>query len=115
MSNIEVGYYLRIFGMITKVTAIDKDYIDVNNKELICIPKSSLKYTIYKHSKNIIDLIEVGDYVNGYPVASMYGCTGVCLNINYQKHGISQIVEIQDIKSIVTKEMYKSIEYRVGE
>ena len=109
MSNIEVGYYLRIFRMITKVTAIDEDYIDIDNKELSCIPKSSLKYTIYKHSKNIIDLIEVGDYVNGEPVEEIVIATDefeITTTTEY-------LTNVEDIKSIVTKEMFLNAEYRV--
>lgn len=125
MSNIEVNEYVRLARNqgINKIIEIEEDgflilddfiadeWGDVTDR----ISPQDIDEEILNHSKNIIDLIEVGDYVNGYPVASMYGCTGVCLNINYQKHGISQIVEIQDIKSIVTWEMMKSVEYRVGE
>ena len=61
-----------------------------------------------KSSSNIIDLIEVGDYVNG-------------CRVNYvnKKHkelyvGIEDItIYEKDIKSIVTKEMFSSVEYRV--
>ena len=115
MSNIEVGDYLRIFGMITKVTAIDEDYIDVDNKELICIPKSSLKYTIYKHSKNIIDLIEVGDYVNGVKVANCGKGVFVRRIVQLENNYVITNVDDCKVRSIVTKEQFKSIEYKVGE
>ena len=113
MSNIEVGDYLRIFGMITKVTAIDEDYIDVDNKELICIPKSSLKYTIYKHSKNIIDLIEVGDYVNGVKVANCGKGVFVRRIVQLENNYVITNVDDCKVRSIVTKEQFKSIEYEV--
>lgn len=63
---------------------------------------------IIKHSKNIIDLIEVGDYVNGKYVKE----------INQYKDGKSiialiGIIDEQDIKSIVTKKQFKSVEYEV--
>ena len=67
---------------------------------------------IEKHSKNIIDLIEVGDYVNGYPVAVVFP-SEVRLNINYQEHGISQIVWADEIKSIVTKEQFENATYNI--
>lgn len=115
MSNIEVGDYLRISGKIAKVTAVDENYIDVDNEELIGIPKNTLKYIIYNHSKNIIDLIEKDDYVNGCRVYEVEE-RGITV---YQEVENSSIdynwIPIDEIKSIVTKEMYKSIEYRVGE
>ena len=65
---------------------------------------------IVKHSKNIIDLIEEGDYVNGKYVEK----------IEQYKSGKSiialiGIIENEDIKSIVTKEQIKQIEYRIKE
>ena len=65
---------------------------------------------IIKSSPNIIDLIEVGDYVNG------------CMVIN-KKDDTIQIIQLiipfdlkeKDIKSIVTKEQFESMEYRIGE
>lgn len=73
-----------------------------------------------KHSKNIIDLIEVGDYVNGQEVVTVYG---------YDEDGNDRddkgIIEVDDdyaygvyledinIVSIVTKEQFASMEYRL--
>lgn len=63
---------------------------------------------IVKHSKNIIDLIQVGDYVNGKYVKE----------INQYKDGKSiialiGIIDEEDIKSIVTKQQFESIEYKI--
>ena len=67
---------------------------------------------IVNHSKNIIDLIEVGDYVNGYKVLNVYDNYIEINNpellydcIVYEK------VRENNIKSILTKEQYKSVEY----
>ena len=73
---------------------------------------------VIKHSKNIIDLIEVGDYVNGYKVIDKdYEGEMICLLMpfNEENQSIYNIVWNTKyfIKSIVTKEMYKSIEYRL--
>lgn len=64
---------------------------------------------IVKHSKNIIDLIEEGDFVNGYRVEDI-GRTfvNVATGSNYFQDPI-----IFDIKSIVTKEQFYNMEYRV--
>ena len=72
---------------------------------------------IVNHSKNIIDLNEVGDYVNGELVTSVYDENKedeqIQIEVNNQGNYTYYINE--DIKSIVTKEQFKSIEYRVGE
>ena len=65
---------------------------------------------IIKSSPNIIDLIEVGDYVNGLKVQG----------VNNEIKGFGTIVFDKDnsimedyIYSIVTKEQFKNMEYEV--
>lgn len=60
---------------------------------------------IAKHSYNIIDLIEVGDYVNGELVASV--------DEKSVEIGEGWHVKPEDIKSIVTHESFNSIKYEV--
>ena len=68
------------------------------------------KTMIVKSSPNIIDLIEVGDYVNGEYV------TYVSSDIKYLEISREFIfMEPQEIKSIVTKEQFESMEYKIGE
>lgn len=62
-----------------------------------------------KVSDNIIDLIEIGDYVNGFPVIH-----------NAKEHGGNIVIVIngnayteENIKSVVTKEQFESIKYEV--
>lgn len=58
-------------------------------------------------SPNIIDLIEVGDYVNGFLVIHIIDNKIVCgILLNYEE---------KDIKSIVTKELFEKREYKVGD
>ena len=62
-----------------------------------------------KHSKNIIDLIEVGDYYNGIPIVHKLKDGRIQLLTGY-------LLLNEDIKkgdSIVTKEQFKSVEYEV--
>ena len=61
----------------------------------------------FKTSDNLIDLIEVGDYVNGYKVIYVYP--------NLIKVDSTDIWEIhpRDIKQIVTKEQFNSVKYEV--
>ena len=73
---------------------------------------------IVNHSKQPIDLIEVGDFVNGYRVISVdydvtndtTECIELDLNSNYQYNFIS----IRQIQTILTKEQYMANCYKVG-
>lgn len=104
MEKIKVGEYIRTKdGYIGKCQKIDVYYGDI-------LIRTELKRVIYdfevaKHSFNIIDLIEEGDFVNDKKV-----------KINYKDAILfedgSEIVE-QQIKSIVTKEQFKAMEYEV--
>ena len=59
MNDIEIGDYVRSRnGSIGKVTKIEDDKYLYENKELITFIGN-----VVKHSKNIIDLIEIGDLV----------------------------------------------------
>ena len=72
---------------------------------------------IVKHSKNIIDLIEVGDYVNGYKVISIdtnapndcKECIELDRNNTYEYQWISR----NEIETILTKELYQANCYTV--
>ena len=67
---------------------------------------------IVKHSKNKIDLVEVGDYVNGIKVINILPETfGRCKSIELANHYIIKWIDLRAINSIVTKEQYKSVEY----
>ena len=73
-------------------------------------------------SFNLIDLIEVGDYVNGTKVTSISGTRYdksdlhcYCDYCQNEKTGKWLMIPAKDIKSIVTKEQMKSIEYKVEE
>lgn len=72
----------------------------------------------FKHSFNIIDLIEVGDYVNGYEVLDVdFKNKMICLLMPFNEENKSKYNIVWNtkyfIKSVVTKEMMKSVEYRV--
>ena len=114
--KIKVGDYVRtkygiakyISDKATRVTiykVIDKDivYDNVDGWEDVLLDNE-----IIKSSPNIIDLIEIGDYVNG----------GIVIN---KKNDTIQIIQLiipfdlkeKDIKSIVTKEQFESMEYKI--
>lgn len=127
MSNeIEIGEYVRtIDGYICKI--LRKTYSAYRNmykKECYSVDIAiNTNYELYKenivkHSKNIIDLIEVGDYVNGGIVTDYYFVGNqkvLVLNnekISYEEN--ENFVPQLAIKTIVTKEQLANMEYKVG-
>lgn len=71
-----------------------------------------------KHSPNIIDLIEVGDYVNGYKIIIDEGmllpdCKHAFTVFERDGTSFMKIWGEKDIKSIVTHEQFNSIKYEV--
>lgn len=110
MSEIEVGDYVRInndFRLIAlgigKVVGINKDNIHVKmNFEL---PFSFKKENIVNHSKQPIDLIEEGDYVNGELITDKWDTRVSSIRSNFSE---------EDIKTILTKESYMANCYKVG-
>lgn len=111
--ELEVGMYVR-----TKDGKIAK-FIKYDEKDKEELVTDYYEYStiwikdVIKASHNIIDLIEVGDYVNGEKVTKavldIIDCNYIELDYSYNKHSIRN----KDIKSIVTKEMFSSVEYRV--
>ena len=82
--------------------------LDINSEFAEEFDKDFSRGNIIKSSPNIIDLIEVGDYVNGVIVTQSY--------IDNIKHIAPEIKENNyGIKSIVTKEQFESIKYEVGD
>lgn len=114
--EIKVGEYVRTeFGNIGKFYRPASEssdvyyiYIDKDGNKI-----SSRYDSIVKHSNNIINLIEIGDYVNGKKV--MCFRNGNCNNdIGTQyvdDYGEYFGFDKKDIKSIVTKEQFSSLEY----
>lgn len=122
--KLEVGIYVRTDkGYIGKLD-IEKETIAVANwtgdYELEEITQYYVnnnrynKFEIIKASHSIIDLIQVGDYINGAKVVRFKtdenGVKWIYTN-NENAYGYKS----DEIKSIVTKEMYSSVEYKVGD
>ena len=127
MKEIEVNEYVRLArnqGINKIIDIYDKKYeleTDIANEwgEFTCILEEyQLKDEIINHSKHLIDLIEVGDFVNGYRVISVdydvtndtTECIELDLNSNYQYNFIS----IRQIQTILTKEQYEANCFKVG-
>ena len=128
MEEIKEGDYIRtIKGNICKVLRVrekhrfmtssghpsvtpERYFVD-NNKQY-----SISKPYVKKHSKNIIDLIEVGDYVNGKEVI---------MDLQKSKEWYKSkddfitckdyTFEEDEIKTVVTKQQFENMEYKVEE
>src|SRR5574344_818609 len=114
--EINVGDYVRGFRGINKVIRIEPYnnsyfyYTDgKNNNEG---KPFYFERHITKHSKDIIDLIEDGDYVNGYRVVETYNATGeqmifiTILTDKGYKTILNNEFENKYIKSILTHEQF---------
>ena len=112
--EIECGEYVRLeYGRIDKVKNNDyymQQYIE-------CEEGLYPRENIVKHSKNIIDLVEPGDYVNGHKIVSeIWGEDDNDLYFEIEGgFGKASYVGEKSIKTIVTKEQMSSIEYKVEE
>jgi len=118
----KVGDYVRtkdgIIGKIESKNLIGYndwiiDTLYHNDDEIINDWTCGIKeYNVIKSSPNIIDLIEVGDYVNGIKVQDVIGCL---LAFDGGQDGEWYIETEEDIKSIVTHEQFERMQYKVGE
>ena len=118
--KLEVGMYVRTkrdgIGRIISLSIGEEDdccFIELPNR------RTGIKErNILKASHNIIDLIEVGDYVNGYRVDYIENTNAnnnfILQRIfceEYEKDLYSKSFKPSDIKSIVTKEQFESMKY----
>lgn len=100
MKEIKVGEYCRT----------DTGYIYIMKNFI-----KEFDYSKTKHSFNIIDLIEVGDYVNGHKVVNeIWGEDDN--NLYFEIEGgfnKAQYIGEKNIKSICTKEQFAAVEYKL--
>ena len=122
-NKLEVGMYVRYIPTIgeytqkiSKITKTKNCLLDMcytlDDKEEVF---SSHFDDILGASHNIIDLIEVEDYVNGYPVYEKidYPDNTRAIVIADDNKSIIWKESSQYIKSIVTKEQFESMKYEV--
>lgn len=121
-NEIEVGEYGRTnLGTIIKFAWFECERGIIDNSKVILVNKmhtSTKPYyyfkkheIIVKHSKQLIDLIEFGDIVNGIKV--IYKGLGKNNNVVSFDNGHDE-VKLKDIKTILTKEIYMANCYKVG-
>lgn len=121
--KLKVGMYIRTDkGRIGRVLTDVYEYKNGYNREIQF--KDGVEDTwdmdfedIIKASHNIIDLIEVGDYVNGEKVGYIDNCEGAMREYYYDCEDASIDVGhwFEEIETIVTKEQFESMSYKVKE
>ena len=123
----QVGDYVRTnnggIGKIIKcpfkTIFLDEIWGDINGHQTI------ITDNVYKTSPNIIDLIEAGDYVNGMEVmeADWFNENGEYEEgLAFPMYASDDLQVIENwlllrsvnIKSIVTKEQFENMEYKLG-
>lgn len=119
--KIEVGEYVRTNkGNIGQVIGIfnghcqAKYHIQFQGK--VKVKRQYLStHTIIKHSKQPIDLIEVGDYINRMEVLDVYKPRDVWESVEIRVDSrYTNFILTEDIKTIWTKEQYMANCYKVG-
>ena len=119
--KLEVGMYVRIknkagWCCIGKIHNINdfrepsmKYCIDIQSDDFVFIPEDMISKASHSLLGNNEEpcLIEVGDYVNGHLVIKRHN--DLILEDTFD------LVEDEDIKSIVTKEQFSQMEYKVGD
>ena len=118
--KLEAGMYIR-----TKDGYISQyKYYDTTNaymEKLLCIPLNNGTFAniedIVKASYNIIDILEVGDYVNGDKIEYIDDCKGAMREFYYDYENPNDDVGHwqEEIKTIITHEQMEQMAYKVGE
>ena len=121
METLEVGMYVRTkhYG-IFKILNIEKQNKIIFLKKaqgidcVVADKYNPIEKEVIKASHNIIDLIEVGDYVNGIRIDSLSSnrFTGAkAVESNLLENDINRkcyFFENEDIKTILTKEQFEN-------
>lgn len=117
--KLEVGMYVRLdrnlgiakideYDEENDIYSLDKLIYDDYENETFKLDKDD----VIKTSHYLIDLIEVGDYVNGNPICQIkkdeHGRTWIYTDSNY-KYGYLE----EDIVDVVTKEQFNAMKYIV--
>lgn len=121
--KLEVGMYVRTKKGIAKIIGKNDDirycypnaYITDTYLEINDDTEYVYEEDISKTSYNIIDLIEVGDYVNGEKVGYIDDCDGAMREYYYDYEDVEKDCGhyFEEIKSILTREQFESMKYEV--
>lgn len=126
--KLEVGQFVRTnYGKIDKILELNKSYVKgVSQKDELYAYDID---NIVKASYNIIDILEVGDYANGYYVSKIWEKDEITHYVNEApikrkereiviqapNYGGIEILKNKNIKSVITHEQMEQMAYKVGE
>lgn len=114
-------------GIIDKILKLNKSYVKgVSQKDELYAYDID---NIVKASYNIIDILEVGDYVNGYYISKIWEKDEITHYVNETpikrkereiviqapSYGGIEILKNKNIKSVITHEQMEQMTYKVGE
>ncbi len=114
--KLEVGQFIRTdLGEIGKITSIASDNVFGNGGMTFYNSEPFLRGKEVKASFNIIDILEVEDYVNGEKVIRIFSPMFLSIGELPYIITVNSKYEPQDIKTIVTHEQMEQMEYKVEE
>ena len=123
--NIKIGDYVRTknYGIKKVLDIYNENKIELDKKNAFGILGvcESIENIIGNPSNNVLQLIQIGDYINGSRVIKIQNVENYpdLLNVKIEKadfrYGVCETIFEKDIKSILTKEQFESMEYKVGE
>ena len=119
--KLKEGMYVRTKnGMVAKIVSKEDVSGSLHRKEIVFILDNGNKLAlnskkVIKTSENIIDLIMVGDYVNGKRVYNISIVDGLkYLDVEVEDYlSDTPFINADQITSIVTKEQFESVKYEV--
>lgn len=107
------GYIDRVeeIKLQTKYTKYNTLLLEHKVAECLLIDEELKKI---KSSPNIMNLIELGDYVNGHKVVSIgFDNNNNIIELYVETQGYDELLLEKDIKSIVSEEQFSQMEYRI--
>ena len=118
-NEIKVNEFIR-----TKDGVIDKVIIDYkgkcnnpncNRKHISCEKNYYNEDEIVKHSPNLIDILECGDYINGHKIVNeIWGEDDNNLYFEIEGgYNKARYIGENEMKKVVTKEQFEAIGYKV--
>lgn len=116
--KLEVGMYVRTDnGIIGKIYEEIGDMFTYKDSNRDYITYDLLHSEIIKASYNIIDILEVGDYVNGQVVTQIIPNNRKTDPSTMIYTGTNHVVGLynEDIEDVITKEQFEQMKYRIGE
>ena len=118
--NLKVGEFVRFEQVLCKIDEIEDNYISFDREfyDHWADETMSMNYNRFindykpRHNKNIIELLEPGDYVNGWKITTIDKRNNKLYAEDEDGYLIKTISK-KNIKSIVTKESFNAMEYNL--